>query len=50
MGVWTDRLRADLRENASFGAIEEVEGGRTVLAGTEANGRARGRLVDRLQA
>lgn len=44
------RLRADLEANAEFGAIDAEEGrGRTVLAGTEANRRAREHLLDRLR-
>ncbi|EMA40014.1 Zn-dependent hydrolase [Halobiforma nitratireducens] len=45
-----DRLRTDIEENAAFGAVDADEGrGRTVLTGTEANRRARDRLVDRLE-
>ncbi|WP_425504420.1 M20 family metallo-hydrolase [Salinilacihabitans rarus] len=48
MHVDRDRLRADVEANAAFGEIDAPEGrGRTVLAGTEANGRARDRLVER---
>ncbi|MEF8774584.1 MAG: M20 family metallo-hydrolase [Halobacteriales archaeon] len=44
------RLRADLEANAEFGVIDAEEGrGRTVLAGTEANRRARELLLDRLR-
>ncbi|WP_101297222.1 M20 family metallo-hydrolase [Halegenticoccus soli] len=50
MHVDADRLRADIESNAEFGAIETDEGrGRTVLAGTDANRRAREYFVDRLR-
>jgi len=45
-----ERLRADLERNAEFGAIESEAGrGRTVLAGTEANRKAREYLVERMK-
>ena len=44
------RLRADIEANAQFGAIDTDNGrGRTVLTGTDANGNARDRLVERLE-
>ncbi|UIO98674.1 M20 family metallo-hydrolase [Halobaculum sp. CBA1158] len=47
--VDADRLRDDIEATAAFGDIDAVEGrGRTVLAGTEANRRARGYLLDRM--
>ncbi len=50
MDVDGTRLRADLEANAEFGALDVEEGrGRTVRCGTEANRRARERLVDRLE-
>ncbi|WP_290817861.1 M20 family metallo-hydrolase [Halovivax sp.] len=50
MTVDQGRLRSDVEATAAFGAIDADEGrGRTVLAGTEANRRARDRLVDRLE-
>jgi len=49
--VSEERLRDDITRTAEFGAIETDRGhGRTVLAGTEANRRAREYLVDRLDA
>ncbi|WP_255194323.1 Zn-dependent hydrolase [Natronobeatus ordinarius] len=49
MTVSERRLREDIEANARFGALSDVDGhGRTVLAGTEPNGRARDRLVTRL--
>jgi len=64
MGVWSmsttehvhhcvseERLRDDITTNAEYGAIPTDRGhGRTVLAGTEANRRAREYFVDRLEA
>jgi len=50
MEISTERLRADLLENGSFGAVDDAEHGRTVLLGTEANRRARDYLVDQLEA
>jgi len=50
MDVRADRLRSDLLENGSFGALDDADHGRTVLTGTEANRRAREFLVDRLEA
>ena len=45
------RLRSDIEANGEFGSIDEADGyGRTVLAGTEANGAARDRFVHRLKA
>lgn len=50
MQVDVDRLRADIEANGEFGALEVESGrGRTVYCGTEANRRARERLVDRLE-
>ncbi|MFC3959570.1 Zn-dependent hydrolase [Halovivax cerinus] len=50
MTVEQDRLRADIEANATFGAVETEAGhGRTVYAGTEANRRARDRLVERME-
>jgi len=44
-----ERLRADIEDNGAFGSVDADEGhGRTVLCGTEANRRARERLVERL--
>jgi N-carbamoyl-L-amino-acid hydrolase len=49
--VSESRLREDLEANAEFGAIEADAGrGRTNLAGTEANRRAREHLVERMAA
>ncbi|WP_247730011.1 Zn-dependent hydrolase [Halovivax limisalsi] len=48
MTVDADRLRADIEANGEFGAIESAGYGRTVLAGSDANRRARDRLCDRL--
>ncbi|RQH02682.1 Zn-dependent hydrolase [Natrarchaeobius oligotrophus] len=51
MSVDRDRLRADIEANAEFGTVESDAGrGRTVLTGSEADGQARERLVDRLEA
>ncbi len=50
MEISTERLKTDILENASFGAVDDAAYGRTVLLGTEANRRARDRLVDRLEA
>ncbi|MFP9190632.1 Zn-dependent hydrolase [Natrialbaceae archaeon A-CW1-1] len=50
MEIDTGRLRSDLEESASIGAIEADEGrGRTVLTGSEANRDARDRLIERLE-
>ena len=44
-----DRLREDIEATAAFGDVDAAEGrGRTVLAGTEANRRAREYLVERM--
>lgn len=44
------RLRADIEANAEFGAIDARDGrGRTVLAGTEANRKAREYLRERMK-
>ncbi len=44
------RLRADVEENATFGAVDVDEGrGRTVLTGSEAERRAREHLVERME-
>jgi N-carbamoyl-L-amino-acid hydrolase len=49
--VSEERLRDDITTNAEYGAIPTDRGhGRTVLAGTEANRRAREYLIDRLEA
>ncbi len=48
MDVDTDRLREDVLETATFGAVEDADHGRTVLVGTPANRRARDYLVDRM--
>ncbi|WP_284014014.1 Zn-dependent hydrolase [Halobaculum litoreum] len=49
--VDADRLRDDIEATAAFGDVDAAAGrGRTVLAGTEANRRAREYLVDRLDA
>jgi N-carbamoyl-L-amino-acid hydrolase len=49
--VSESRLRADVEANAAVGDVEAETGrGRTVLCGSEANRRARARLVDRLEA
>jgi N-carbamoyl-L-amino-acid hydrolase len=50
--VDTDRLRKDIETNGRFGAVETSAGeyGRTVLTGSEANRRARDRLVAQLEA
>jgi N-carbamoyl-L-amino-acid hydrolase len=52
MEIDTDRLRADIEANAEFGAVETPpdQHGRTVLAGTPADERARDYLVSRLKA
>ncbi|MGM0604839.1 MAG: Zn-dependent hydrolase [Halobacteriota archaeon] len=51
VGVDAERLRADIETMAEFGAIDRADGrGRTVLAGTEANGAARDYFVERLEA
>ncbi len=51
MTVDEDRLREDIEANAEFGAIDADEGrGRTVRTGTDANRKARDRLVARLEA
>ena len=48
MNVDTDRLRNDIEANAAFGALDTETGrGRTVLTGTDADRRARERLLDR---
>jgi len=50
MEINGSRLRADIEENAAFGAVESDEGrGRTVLTGSEAERRAREHLVDRME-
>ena len=50
MNVDGERLQADLEANGEIGSIDAEEGrGRTVLTGTEADRRARERLVDRLE-
>jgi N-carbamoyl-L-amino-acid hydrolase len=43
------RLREDLERNGEFGAVPGEGRGRTVLAGSEANGEAREYLVGRLE-
>jgi N-carbamoyl-L-amino-acid hydrolase len=44
------RLREDVEANAAFGDVDAEEGrGRTVLAGSEADGLARDRLVERME-
>lgn len=49
MRIDRERLRRDVRANATFGAVDADEGrGRTVLTGSEADRRARERFVDRL--
>ncbi|WP_435063755.1 M20 family metallo-hydrolase [Halobaculum sp. EA56] len=49
ISVDADRLRDDIEATAAFGDIDAAEGrGRTVLAGTEPNRRAREYLVDRM--
>jgi N-carbamoyl-L-amino-acid hydrolase len=51
MDIDADRLRADVLGNAAFGELDVEEGhGRTVLTGSEADRRARERLIDRLEA
>lgn len=51
MNVSEDRLREDILANAEFGAVEAASGhGRTALTGSEANRRARERLVDQMEA
>jgi len=48
--IETSRLRTDIDATAAFGAVDADEGrGRTVLTGSPANGRARDRLVERLE-
>jgi N-carbamoyl-L-amino-acid hydrolase len=49
MKVREERLRAELETNASFGALPDVDHGRTVLTGTEADRGARDHLVERLR-
>jgi hydantoinase/carbamoylase family amidase len=49
MAVSEERLRMDISENGRFGELPHEEGhGRTVLTGTDANRRARERLVSKL--
>ena len=49
MTVSERRLRRDIEANGQFGSVPDVDGhGRTVLTGSEPNGRARDRLVSRL--
>lgn len=51
--VDADRLRADIEANGAFGAVEyddPEKRGRTVRTGTEANRKARDRLVERMAA
>lgn len=50
MAVDRERLRRDIEANATFGAIEGVDHGRTLLTGSPADEGARDRLVDRLEA
>jgi N-carbamoyl-L-amino-acid hydrolase len=46
-----ERLRADIEANAAFGDVDADEGrGRTVRTGTEADRRARERLLERMEA
>ena len=50
MDIDGERLRADIEANAAFGAVDADEGrGRTLLTGSDADERARQRLVDRLR-
>lgn len=50
MEVSRERLKRDIETNAEFGAVDVEAGhGRTVLAGTEANQRAREYFVERLR-
>lgn len=50
MEVRADRLRSDIESNAKFGAVDAPSGhGRTVLAGSAADGAARDHLVDRME-
>ncbi|MCL9816934.1 Zn-dependent hydrolase [Natronocalculus amylovorans] len=50
VSVDADRLRADIETNSEFGAVDVAEGiGRTVLAGTTANKRARDYFVSQLR-
>ncbi|MFC7176801.1 M20 family metallo-hydrolase [Halosegnis marinus] len=48
--VDAERLREDIEANGRFGAVEGEGHGRTVRTGSEANRRARDRLVGRLEA
>ncbi|MFB6160291.1 MAG: Zn-dependent hydrolase [Haloferacaceae archaeon] len=51
MHVDGDRLRTDIERTGEFGRIDAEEGwGRTVLAGSEADRRAREYLVERMEA
>jgi len=50
MEIDADRLREDLLSNGAFGAVDDAEHGRTNLTGTAANGAARDRLVERMEA
>ena len=50
LSVDGESLRGDVERTATFGAVDAPEGrGRTALPGSEANGEARDRLVDRLR-
>lgn len=49
MQVNQERLRADIKKNASFGATEHDGHGRTALAGTPPNGSARDYFIERLK-
>jgi len=50
LSVDGESLRDDVERTATFGAVDAPEGrGRTALPGSEANGEARDRLVDRLR-
>ncbi len=49
MKIDGERLREDIEATAEFGALEDADHGRTVLAGTEANRRAREYFVKRLE-
>ncbi|MEZ3116798.1 Zn-dependent hydrolase [Halobaculum sp. MBLA0147] len=51
ISVDAERLRADIERTGAFGAVETTEGhGRTVLAGTEPNRRAREYLCEQFDA
>ncbi|WP_311172892.1 Zn-dependent hydrolase [Halobellus ordinarius] len=51
MDIDAGRLRRDITDNAQFGSVDAEEGrGRTVLTGSDADRKARERLVEKLEA